>query len=592
MKLSKLYCSNNNVFQPIFFNDGLNIVLAEKRDPMNKTKSTHDLGKTLLATVIDYCLLKEVRKDYFLKKNKKLFSDLVFYLEIKLNNGEFCTIRRAVQGKNQVSLAMHNEQVFFDENSYWDFNGGIRKAKIKLNDILQFNVLPTREYRATLPYFLRAPQSFGNVFRTVNFIQNQDVEWKPIIAELLGFKSEIIVEKYILDYKISNVKEEIKQLTNNNTLNNSARYDKEFALLQVKKDMLLNKEKVIKTLNLKVPDENIMSILVEDIDKDIQQLLVDNYYKKTQLRKAKSSLMDFKVNFEAIEELYSQINIYFSSQLVKDYDDVIDFNEQLFQERNQILAEIIEESSNKIKFNENKIEELNNTKSDLMEYIRSEDSFDKLKILEREIIDLKVGIEQIEKEINIVNDTKELELQNQELDIDQANVVYDLKKEIYKENEILASIKKNFLGIIYSTLGEGATIDVKLNGKKNIEFHAEIVDLQNARQSSRDKGTTYKKLMCCAFDLAVLATYYECSYFHFVYHDGVFDGLDSRQKNNYYEVIQKYVSEFDIQYIFSVIEDELPPDIKDLDVLKEKGAVIRVLHDMGNTGRLFNVDPF
>jgi len=77
-----------------------------------------------------------------------------------------------------------------------------------------------------------------------------------------------------------------------------------------------------------------------------------------------------------------------------------------------------------------------------------------------------------------------------------------------------------------------------------------------------------------------------------VYHDGVFDGLDSRQKNNYYEVIQKYVSEFDIQYIYSVIEDELPPDIKDLDVLKGNGTVIRVLHDMGNIGRLFNVYPF
>lgn len=96
--------------------------------------------------------------------------------------------------------------------------------------------------------------------------------------------------------------------------------------------------------------------------------------------------MDFKVNFKAIEELYSQINIYFSSQLVKDYEDVIDFNEQLFQERNQILAKIIEESSNKIKFNKNRIEELNNTKSDLVEYIRLEDSFDKLKILERRLL--------------------------------------------------------------------------------------------------------------------------------------------------------------------------------------------------------------
>jgi uncharacterized protein YydD (DUF2326 family) len=46
-------------FEPILFNRGLNIIMGEIRLPENMEKDTHNLGKSTLASLLDYCLLKQ-----------------------------------------------------------------------------------------------------------------------------------------------------------------------------------------------------------------------------------------------------------------------------------------------------------------------------------------------------------------------------------------------------------------------------------------------------------------------------------------------------------------------------------------------------
>ncbi|MBU2357887.1 MAG: hypothetical protein KKB02_02985 [Alphaproteobacteria bacterium] len=72
------------------------MVLAEIRLPENKSKSSHNLGKSTLARVIDFCLLGGISNEHFLKKRNDLFAEFVFFLELELLDGSFLTIRRAV----------------------------------------------------------------------------------------------------------------------------------------------------------------------------------------------------------------------------------------------------------------------------------------------------------------------------------------------------------------------------------------------------------------------------------------------------------------------------------------------------------------
>ena len=111
MKLSKLYC-NQEGFKNITFNlKGLNVIYADVQAEKKKKKNSHDLGKTLLAKLIDFLLLKEINKSHFLLKIKNdqgenTFSEYVFYLELLLNNGKFLTIKRGVNNNTKISFKL------------------------------------------------------------------------------------------------------------------------------------------------------------------------------------------------------------------------------------------------------------------------------------------------------------------------------------------------------------------------------------------------------------------------------------------------------------------------------------------------------
>jgi uncharacterized protein YydD (DUF2326 family) len=79
MKLSKLYSDKPELFASVDFNSGLNVVIAEIRLPENKKKDTHNLGKTTLGRILDYCLLSSRDSKMFLFKHLDLFREFVFF---------------------------------------------------------------------------------------------------------------------------------------------------------------------------------------------------------------------------------------------------------------------------------------------------------------------------------------------------------------------------------------------------------------------------------------------------------------------------------------------------------------------------------
>lgn len=595
MKLNKLYCSHSDNFETINFNKGLNIVLAEVRDPNNTSRSTHDLGKSLLCSILDYCLLKEVRADYFLNKHYDKFKDFIFYLEVKLDDDKFLTIMRKVEIKSKISIGVTNKETYFNSNSPWDFTDGIRKAKEYLDTQLSFDILRNYSYRTLISYFLRDQASFMDVIKLSKFTRNHDIDWKPIVAELLGINSQNIIDKYKLDNKITKMNADIKKASTN-TAQSKEQEDRFKTILRIKKELLEQKEIELNSLNFKKSDNFKIEKLVNDIDHKIQVLMKENYYIGTQLKNAENSLMNHEnIDLDEIKILYKEIGVYFQGQITKDYNDLIEFNRQILEERNLILNEITKELKPKFKANSVEIQSLNDKKSKYLEYITSKDSFDKLYLLEKEIINFKVEVEQLEEKLRNIHTTHNLEIEKQDIETDVSKTVTELKKDIYKENPVLNSIQKHFSDIIVKVLGDAASISVTLNNKNNIEFKPEIFDLELQLESSKDKGTTYKKLMCCAFDLALLATYSENKFFQFVYHDGIFDGLDNRQKQNLTDVIKSYIKNYKIQYIFSAIEDELPPSLRDIKVkeeLKSSKTIIKTLHDCGSDGRLFKMETF
>ena len=75
-------------------------------------------------------------------------------------------------------------------------------------------------------------------------------------------------------------------------------------------------------------------------------------------------------------------------------------------------------------------------------------------------------------------------------------------------------------------MNTNALISLKLNNQGNVEFTADYQNPNDLTKTSEAQGTTYRKLFCIAFDLSLLINYSEKSFYRFVYHDGVLEGLD------------------------------------------------------------------
>lgn len=595
MKLSKLYANNDEIFNPIYFNLGINIVLAEVRNPKNLQKSSHDLGKSLLAKLIDYCLLKETKSGHFIKNNYDIFEEMIFFLEVRLDDNSYFTIKRPVKKGQKIMIKKHSE-AYQDYNKLidkdWDFVGGLTKSKNYVNGLLNFNILANNNYRSCLGYFLRNNESYSDVFKLSSFM-GAHKNWKPVLLELLGFNSEYMIRKYDIDSEISDNNEEIKKLTKFNE-NKTLEKERLKTIISIKEDELESKENLYNNFNFSMSDIKKPKNLVEEIDIELKNIVNENYYLLKQIKNSEESIIDYDVNLGELEGFYNEIGLYFENQLRKEYNELIIFNNELTKERNDILREIIKENQEKYDLNCKRIEELNLERSKCLEYLNYSDSMDKYKVLQNEIVESKAQILNLKDKLENLNDVSKIDLNNQKLLTDRRTVISNMNEEIFGEKNIyIKEIKKNFYDIINKTLGDYGIITLSANKEENIDFKAEIIDSETNYKGNKADGTTYKKLMCAAFDLAILATYSSKRYFHFVYHDGIFDGLDDRQKNNFYKIIDEYTEKYSIQHIFTVIQDELPTSIRNnIEQLKKDKTIIKILHDDGNDGRLFNMNPF
>ena len=214
MKLSKLYC-NNKDFKNITFNPiGLNVIYADVK-PIDKSKkdNSHSRGKTKVAELIDFLLLKKIDNKHFLLKNKNeqnktsIFIDYIFYLEVELNSEQFLTIKRGVNNNTKIAFALNNQKIAsFNPPQNFEDDIPIDKAKLILSTYLNFDFFFGKkyDYRKALSYILRTPpDDYKNVYQLSNFYRHKD--WKPFIFDLLGFDGELLSKKYDNDEEIQEI---------------------------------------------------------------------------------------------------------------------------------------------------------------------------------------------------------------------------------------------------------------------------------------------------------------------------------------------------------------------------------------------------
>lgn len=581
MKLVKIYANKN--LKNIEFSPKFNVVLATINDKLNK-KDTHNLGKTSLIHVINFILLGSFNKKIF---ENDIFRGVVFYGELRLNSGQYLTIRREIDTNTKISFKIDDDKSQnFNPPIIWDEeNLPFDKSRKKLNEYLGFDVVINFDYRKSITYFLRTQQDFLDVYKLDKF-KGKHIDWKPFVFELLGYNSNLIVKKLSLEDDIEKKKGIIKVLKDEARINIEDK-DKLAGLLDIKKQDLEVALHTIDKFNFFEQDKSLNKELIEQIDNKIQLLNTERYRLDYEINKLEESLshLNLNIKIQDLEELYKETELYFPEVLKKDFSDLIKFNEAISKDRKKYLTENLEDLKIQITAVNKELKTLEIDKSDKLAFLTEKDSYEKFKSYQKQLSKLEAEISRIYDKIKAVDQSLEIDEQIQGIHLQVENAVTEIREAVSKRKH--AEINRIFNNIIVDILGTNALISIQLNKQGNVEYSADYQNPADLLTTSESQGTTYKKILCMAFDLALLIHYRKSSFFRFAYHDGILEGLDDRIKIRLLNKVKSICDEYDLQYILSLIDSDIPTDEKGEKYIFTPDEICLELNDRDDLGKLF-----
>lgn len=592
MKLSKLYC--NKPFHNITFTTekgGLNVVLGEAKGKKEGSNS-HCLGKTKLAELLDFMLLKG-HKDVFMFKssNKGNFVGYEFYLELLLNNGKYLTIKRTTDERNATKIAFKLNNTIsegyilyetFDEVLAFD------KAKKYLNDLLDFDFCKetNENYRRLVNYSLRLQGDYepkwNTIFQLRKFNNKNDKDsWRALIFSLLGFDGKILIKKYEMEESIKEENKTIKA------------QEKDFGIKTEDKDALVGKiqneetereslAKELENLDFYQQDKSTIYKLVGTIEENISAYNTVLYNIQYDIKRLENSIKnEFSFDLKSVQNIFEEVRLHFPEQLSKSYEQLLNFNHQITQERNTQIHKTLQEKKQEEREVNSKLIDLNKQREQFRNLIQDTSLFKKYAEYQKKLVEIEKKLSRFQVQLEALEMIEKKKEQIAETANKELHEIKNHVKEILDNTAtctLYMSIRKTFSHIVKQILNENALITIKPNANYNIEFKPEFPN------SAQDEGATYYKILCVAFDLAVLINYRDKSHFRFVYHDDVISGDDNGVKSRLIDVVREICEKHDIQYIFSAIKDNMPPS---QDV--EKNIVLR-LHDRDESGKLFKMN--
>jgi uncharacterized protein YydD (DUF2326 family) len=598
MKLSRLYSNKPDQFEPVDFVTGLNVVMAEIRLPQNRDKDTHNLGKSTLGRMLDFGFLSSRDAKFFLFKHLDLFKDFVFFLEIELMDASYLTVRRGVEEATKISFKKHqaSQQDFSTlPASEWDhLDMPFERARELLDSLLDWRAIKPWSYRKGLGYLLRSQDDFRDVFHLRKFA-SAHADWKPFLAHTLGFDAQLVALHYEKEDELAK-KQAIAQTIKSELGGSVEDISKIEGILLLKQQDAEKKQKLLDAFDFRAQDKDRTKQLVEGIDERIAALNAERYSLIQNKKKILASLEEDQILFnpDEAQRLFEEVDILFKGQIKKDFQQLIAFNKAITDERRIYLQEDRAEVEAELKHVNSELSALGKRRSDTLSFLSGTDIFGKYKKVSDDMVTLRADITSLERQRGFLHRLQELRTDIRALSDERGHLQTQIEVNVEKQNSdktsLFSAIRLFFSEIVEEVIDHKALLSVSPNQQGHLEFKAEILD-ESGNATSADMGHSYRKLLCIAFDMAVLRAHLDDKFPRFVYHDGVFESLDNRKKENLLTVIRRY-ADLGLQPVITLIDSDLPARAEGESPVFNEREIVLSLHDENAQGRLFKMNPW
>ena len=319
MKLKRIYSNKPDIFGPVTFNTGLSLVVAEIRLPENQEKVTHNLGKSTLGQLIDFCLLKTKNSKFFIFKHEQKFSEFTFYLEIEIDDGKFATISRSAKTGSKIGL-IRSDNELVDATAVspeeWDHTGlSFERAKKLLDAWLGLTPLKPWDYRKIVGFLIREQDDYGDVFKLSKFA-GKHRDWKPFVAHILGLDSKTVDELYQVRDKLEASNSSLQTLVREwgNADTDTTELD---ALISLRENELARRQAARDALNFSVSDSEVSEEIIMRLENDIASLNEERYLLQRETERISRSLEGETSTLRPkdAERIFSDAGVIFGDQI-------------------------------------------------------------------------------------------------------------------------------------------------------------------------------------------------------------------------------------------------------------------------------------
>ena len=489
--------------------------------------------------MLDFGFLAGRDANFFLFKHSGLFSDFVFFLEVELSDGSYVSVRRSVAEASKIAFKKHagrHQDLSTLPVQEWDHSDvPFRRARELLDSLLDWRALKPWAYRKGLGYLLRSQDDFRDVFHLRRFA-SAHADWKPFLAHALGFDDELVAQHYAKEKELVE-KQETEQTISvelGGSVDDASKID---GILLLKQEEVEKKQQLLDAFDFRWEDRRQTRQLVEEVDEKIAALNAQRYSLTQNLRKITNALKEGQIVFDPdrAETLFREAGILFEGQIRKDFDQLIAFDKAITDERYRYLQEERTEIQTELRGINRELNILGKRRSEVLAFLSDSDAFEKYKQVSAELVTLRADIAALERQRRFLHRLQQLRTEMRVLSEEkshiQAQIEVDVEAQNADKSSMFSQIRLFFNEIVEEVIDRKALLSVSPNQHGHLEFRAEIMD-EAGNATSAGMGHTYRKLLCIAFDMAVFRAHLDEKYPKFVYHDGVFESLDDRKKEN------------------------------------------------------------
>ncbi|CAC9519825.1 hypothetical protein [uncultured Gammaproteobacteria bacterium] len=566
MRLISLAASEPT-FKTIFFNKtGASFILAKQDNPeqSDKSKTYNGVGKSLLVSLIDFCLGTKTGSK-ITKSLQLTLPDWHFILDVEIGNRSYTIVRHTNIPKY---IDLNDEELTLN-----DFCSKLEK--------LCFDIPPKFQYlsfRSLLPFFIRPSKqsyiSYDDPTKAGTPYQKQLYN-----AFLLGLDVTFSQTKMLLKKQIDDTEKLYKNIKNDPILKQFFEGYKDSSLA------LADLNEKIETLELDLQKFEVADDYYQiKQEADAVKNNLDKTQNKIKLRSInidsinQSLKISSDVNRNDIQKIYDESKLVFHSDVEKKLIDLEKFYQDLTINRTKRLQSQKHEIISELKELEAQFTNLKEELDSHMKFLNAHQALDVFTKMSSRLAEFQQNREKLQGYEKLQHDyeqkktslKKEMILQSEETSTYLDQVKNDIN-EIMEDFRVL--VKRFYPNAL-------AGITVRNNDSKNqIRY-----DIEAKIQSDSSDGINSVKLFC--YDLTLL-THGSNHFMDFMFHDSrLFSDIDEVHCNVLFEIVKTKFT--DKQYIASINQNQLnalSPDMQKF----VNDHLVRELTDDSDGGKLLGI---